>query len=239
MSTSAPTAAWVHTGLLVLPLYAALVGYGARAAEPDQVSNPEDWAVFVSTTAYFVEHLLGNVVGGALAIFGAFALGAYLAGSRGSAFALWGMTLAISGHVLFTVPGVVSTFVTPAIGHAYLAGNQAALTIEFSPVLMAVFGLALVLALVGNLLLAAAMWRSDRLPRWPGLLWAAGTVIFYLFGAVLGLVTTGASLPTQPVGAAILVIAGVAIAWRARRQPVAGLPVRSEAARLVGQGSRS
>jgi uncharacterized membrane protein YhaH (DUF805 family) len=237
---STPTAAaWIRTGLFALPLNAVLVGYATRVAEPDQVSDPEGWARFVSTTSFFVEHLLSNVVGGTLAIFGTFALGSYLAGSRATRSALWGMTLAITGHLLFTVPGVVSTFVTPAIGSAYLAGNRAAITVEFSPVLMALFALALVLALVGNLLLAVAVWRSGRLPRWPGLLWAAGTVVFYLFGAFLGLATTGASLPTQPVGAGLLLIAGGAIAWKARRQPLTEPTNPVAASRRVSQGSRS
>jgi len=231
--------AWVRTGLLALPLYAVLVGYATRVAQPDQVSDPENWAGFVSTTSYLVEHVLASVVGTALAILGTFALGAYLAGSRRSRSALWGMTLAVTGQVLFMVPGVVSTFVTPAIGSAYLAGNQAAITIEFSPVLMAALGLALLLALMGNLLLAAAIWGSHRFPRWVGLLWAAGTLTFYLFGAVLGLATTGASLPTQPIGAGLLLLAGTAIAWKARREPDAEPAETPEAASRVGQASRS
>ena len=135
--------------------------------------------------------------------------------------------------------GTSTSWYTPAIGSAYLAGNQAAITIEFSPVLMVVFGLALLLALVGNLLLAAALWGSRRSLRWVGLLWAAGTLTFYLFGAVLGLVTTGASLPTQPIGAGLLLLAGTAIAWRSRREPKSEPAETSEAARRVREASRS
>lgn len=231
--------AWVRTGLTALPLYAVVVGYTTRVAQPDPVSDPENWARFVTTTSYFVEHVLASLLGTALAIFGTFALGAYLTASRRPRFALWGMTLGVTGQVLFMVPGVVSTFVTPAIGSAYLAGNRAAMTIEFSPALMAVFGLALLLALVGNLLLAVALWRSHRSLRWVGLLWAAGTLTFYLFGAVLGLATTGASLPTQPIGAGLLLLAGTAIAWMARDEREAGPAETPEAASRVGEASRS
>jgi hypothetical protein len=238
MSNTAQNA-WVRTWLFALPLYAVLVGYATRVAQPDQVSDPENWARFVSTTSYLVEHVLANVVGTALAIFGTFALGAYLAGSRRSRSALWGMALAVNGHVLFTVPGVVSTFVTPAIGSAYLDGNREAITIEFSPLLMAVFGLALVMALVGNALLAAALWGSHRFPRWVGLLWAAGTLVFYLFGAVLGLATTGASLSTQPIGAGLLLLAGTAISWMARREPEDEPLETPQSASSLGEASRS
>ena len=217
MSTSSPTA-WIRTGLFALPLNAILTAYATRQPQPDQVSDPQGWAHFVSSTSYLVEHVMANVVGTMFAILGTFALGAYLTGSRATRLALWGMTLAVSGHVLFTVPGVISTFATPALGKSYLAGNSAAMTVAFSPVLTAVFGLALLLALVGNLLLGAAIWRSRRLPRWPGLLWATASVLFYLLGAFLGKATTGASLPTQPVGALLMLIAGAAIAWAASRR---------------------
>jgi hypothetical protein len=214
MNTSSPTA-WVRAGLLALPLYAILVGYGTLRPEPDQVGNPQQWAQFVTTTSYLVEHLLANVIGTVLVILGTFALATYLAGSRATRPAMWGLTVATTAHVLFTVPGVISTFATPAIGHAYLAGNHAAMTVAFSPVMTAIFGLALLLALAGNILLGIAVWRSDRLPRWSGLAWASGTVVFYLLGAVLGLATTGASLPTQPLGAVMMLIAGGTMAWAA------------------------
>jgi uncharacterized membrane protein YhaH (DUF805 family) len=238
MNTST-SAAWIRAGLFALPLQAVLVGYATLRPEPDQVTDPEAWARFVSSTSYLVQHVLGNVVGTVLAVFGTFALAAYLVVGRATRSALWGMTLAITAHILFTVPGMVSTFTTPAIGSAYLAGNKAAMTVELSPVLMVVFGLALLLALVGNLMLGAAVWRSGRLPRWPGLVWAAATLVFYLLGAVLGLATTGASLPTQPIGAALMVVAGGAIAWSARRQhPSTPAAVKALAPLPVGQGSR-
>jgi hypothetical protein len=48
-------------------------------------------------------------------------------------------------------------------------------------------------------------------------IWIVGTLIFYVLGAALGMATTGASLPTQPVGAALLAISGAWIAWAALR----------------------
>ena len=83
-----------------------------------------------------------------LAIFGTFALGAFLATSRAPRLALWGMVLAVAGHILFTVPGAISTFATPAIGTAYLAGNRDVMQLAFSPVVTGI--LALGLLPVGN-----------------------------------------------------------------------------------------
>jgi len=128
--------------------------------------------------------------------------------------------LSITGYVLFTVPGVISTFATPAIGTAYLAGNREVMALEFSPILTVITLLALLLAVIGNGLVSLAIWRSGSLPRWAGVIWAAATLIFYVLGFALGLATTGASLPTQPIGAALMAIAGAWIAWAVSRQRV-------------------
>jgi hypothetical protein len=128
------------------------------------------------------------------------------------------MVLSVVSYLLFTVPGVISTFATPPIGAAYLAGNRDVMTLEFSSVLSLIIVLALLLAVVGNVIFAVAIWRSGILPKWSGLLWGVGSFVFYLLGAALGMATTGASLPTQPVGAALLAIAGAWISWAVLRR---------------------
>ena len=212
-----PTAGWIRVGLFALPVYGLLIAYSTVKPQPDQVADPEGWARFVSSTSYLVGHVLGNVLGTALVIFGTFALGALLATSRAPRLGLWGMVLSITGYVLFTIPGVISTFATPPIGAAYLAGNHEVMSLEFSPILTAITLLALLLAVIGNGLLSVAIWRSGILPRWAGVIWAVGTLIFYVLGFALGMATTGASLPTQPIGAALLAIAGAGIAWAGYR----------------------
>jgi hypothetical protein len=213
-----PAAGWIRVGLFALPVYGLLVAYSTWKPQPDQVSDPEGWARFVSSSSYLVEHLIGNVLGTALVIFGTIALGAFLAASRAPRLALWGMVLSITSYVLFTVPGVISTFATPAIGAAYLAGNRDAMALEFSPILTMIVVVALLLAVIGNGLLSVAIWRSGSLPRWAGVIWAAATLIFYVLGAALGMAATGASLPTQPIGGVLMAISGAWIAWAAVRQ---------------------
>lgn len=212
-----PAASWVQVGLFALPVYGLLTAYATLEPQPDQVSDPEGWARFVSSSSYLVGHVLGNVVGAVLVIFGTFALGAYLTASQAPRLGLWGMVLAVTGHILFTVPGAISTFATPAIGAAYLAGNRDVMSLEFSPVVTAIIALGLLLAVTGNMLLSVAIWRSGTLPRWAGLIWAGATLIFYVLGAALGMATTGASLPTQPIGAVLMAISGAWIAWSAFR----------------------
>jgi len=89
--------------------------------------------------------------------------------------------------------------------------------VEFSPVATLVTALGMLLTVVGNVLLGVAVWRSAVLPRWSGLLWLAGTLLFYLLGAALGMATTGASLLTQPVGAAQMAVGAGGMALGAYR----------------------
>ena len=203
-------------GLVGLALYGLVLASATLTPEPDQTTDPAGWARFVTTSAYLVGHLGSNVVGAVLVILGTFALDVVLAHGRSPRLGLVGMVLAVAGQILFLVPRSISTFATPAIGAAYLSGNQAVMTLEFSPALAAVVALALLLAFVGNVLLGVAIWRSGRLPRWAGLVWIAGTLVCY---GALGMATTGANLPTQPIGAVLLAIAGAWIASAVIRRP--------------------
>ena len=221
MSTTSPSTTWIKAGLVALPLYGLIVGATTLAPQPDQTVDPEGWARFVSSTSYLMQHIASNVLGAILVIFGTLALGAVLARSRTPRLAMWGTALAVAGQILFMVPGTISTFATPAIGAAYLAGHHEVMTLQFSPLLTLIIAVALLLAVAGNLILGLAIWRSGVLPKWAGLLWIAATLIFYLFGAFLGMATTGASLPTQPVGGLLIATSSGWIAWSVlRRRPV-------------------
>lgn len=221
MSTTAAAANWVKTGIAALPLYGVILGFTTRKPQPDQLVDPEGWAEFVSSSSYLVEHIASSVVGAVLVILGTFALGAYVLRSRAPRLALAGTILAVTGQTLFMVPGTISTFATPAIGAAYLEGNRRVMEIEFSPVLTLITGVALLMAVAGNIVLGVAIWRSGLLSKWAGLLWITGTLVFYVFGAFLGMATTNSSLPTQPVGAGVLTISGAWIAWTVLRSRTA------------------
>ena len=220
MTTTPPVMAWIRIGLIGIPLNGLLVGYTTLEPQPDQTADPEGWARFVSSPSYLAEHIAGNVLGALLVIFGTLALGAFLAHQRTPRLALWGMVLAVAGQILFMVPGTISTFATPPIGAAYLAGNRDVMALEFSDALGLIVALSLLLALVGNTLLGVAVWRSGVLPKRAGALWIAATLVFYLLGAVLGMATTGASLPTQPVGALLMTVGSAWIAWTGLKRGV-------------------
>ena len=230
MSATSASTAWIKTGLVALPVYGLVLGFTTLQPQPDQVTDPGGWAQFVSSSSYLVEHIASSVVGAVLVIFGTLALGAFLARGRAPRLALWGTVLAVAGQILFMVPGTISTFATPAIGAAYLRGNREVMTIEFSPVLTLITGVALLLTVAGNIILGLAIWRSVVLPRWAGLLWIIGTLLFYVFGAFLGMAATGASLPTQPVGAVLMAISSGWIAWTVLRSRTTHSPTDPDVA---------
>jgi hypothetical protein len=222
---SAPTTTttnWIRAGLLALPIYGLLTAWSSLGAQPDQVKEPEAWARYVSSTSYLVSHLIGSTGGTILSIFGVFALGAYLATSRAGRLGLAAMVVAAAGHALLLVPSVISTFVTPAIGEAYLSGMEDVIKgVGFHPAMMVIYLLGLLLAFVGNVLLGVAVFRSGTLPKGAGAIWVVSVLVFYALGAVLGIFTTGASLPTQPVGALLMAISGGAMAYSALRRRTA------------------
>ena len=202
--------------MAALPLYGLILVLTTRNPQPDQAIDPEGWAQFVSSPSYLGEHIVSSVVGAVLVVLGTFALGAFLSHGRAPRLALSAAVLAVMGQTLFMVPGTISTFTTPAIGAAYLNGNREVMMIEFSPVLTLLTGVALLLTVAGNTLLGVAIWRSGLLPKWAGLLWIIGTMVFYVFGAFLGMATTNASLPTQPVGALLMAVSSGWITWAVR-----------------------
>jgi hypothetical protein len=212
---------WIRTGLWVLPVAWLVTALSTLDPQPDQVKDPEAWARFVSSDSYQFSHLFGSTAGTILALFGLFALGCSMANSRTGRLALASMVIAVAGTALLLVPAVISTFAIPAIGKAYLGGNQDVMQQGFPGSMTAAFLLGLLLAFVGTVLLGIAVWRSHVLPRWAGALWAAGAVVFYVLGVVLGQATTGSSLPTQTAGALLMAVAGGWFAWSGSTQATA------------------
>ncbi|MDF9276212.1 hypothetical protein P4U43_00210 [Arthrobacter sp. EH-1B-1] len=216
------TTSWIRAGLFTLPVYGLLTAWSSLEPQPDQETNPEAWAQFVSEPSYLVSHLLGSTGGTILAIFGVFALGAYLVAGKTARLALPAMVTTVLGHALLLVPAVISTFATPALGRAYIDGVPGVMDVEFSDAMTFTFLLGLLLAFVGNVLLGIAVWRSGTLPSWAGALWIAATIVFYVFGVVTGMATVGATLPTQSIGALLIAAAGAWIAYSATRpRPIA------------------
>jgi hypothetical protein len=92
---------WIGIGLLGLPLYGALTFWSSLDPQPDPSTHYEAWSRFVTTGHYVLSYLFGSILGLVLAIFGTFALGAYLIHSRSGRLGLVAMVLTVLGSALF------------------------------------------------------------------------------------------------------------------------------------------
>ena len=216
---------WVGIGLLGLPLYGVLTFFSSLDPQPDPNTHYGAWARFVTTDSFLLTHLFLSDLGLILAIFGTFALGAYLATSRAGRMGLAAMAIAVFGSLLFLMVGGVATFSQPEQGQMHLQGiaeYREMPAILAQSAMMATMGVGVLLMLVGNVLLGVAVWRSGTLPRWAGALWAAAPVLMYPLGLVYAM-TIGAdsTLPTVPVGMALLVVGGAWMAYSVLRGPSA------------------
>ena len=221
---AANTFRWIGIGLLGLPIYGALTLWSSLDPQPDPGTQLKAWARYVTTNEYVIGHLFGSILGLICLIFGAFALGVYLATSRAGSLGLWAMFLTVLGSALFLPLQGVTTFSAPEEGQAVLAGLEEfeALPDIFANTVFGLTGLVVILlGFVGHILIGVAVWRSGTLPRWAGALWAGANVLMYLslmYGSTIG----PASTPfTVPLGAVVLVISGAWITWSVLRGPSA------------------
>jgi hypothetical protein len=99
------TTRWIGIGLLGLPLYGALTFWSSLHPQPDPNTHYEAWSRYVTTDNYVFTHVLGSILGLILAIFGTFALGAYLTRSRAGHMGLVAMVITVLGSALF-LPGM-------------------------------------------------------------------------------------------------------------------------------------
>src|SRR3712207_841437 len=118
------TTRWIGIGLLGLPLYGALTFYSSLDPQPDPNTHLVAWSRFVTTDHYVWGHLLGSILGLVFAIFGVFALGAYLTTSRAGRLGLAAMVITVLGSGLFLPVMGTSTFSAPKEGQAILAGIE-------------------------------------------------------------------------------------------------------------------
>lgn len=203
---------WIGFGLIGLPLYGALTLWSSLTPQPDPNTQYEAWARFVTTDRYVISHLLGSGVGLILAIFGTFALGTFLSQTRAATMGFIAMVISILGSALFLMPLGVSAFAAPGEGQAFLAGigGLPDLPITLAGQLMGItFLVVIILSLVGNVLMGIAIWRSNVLPKWSGVLWALAPILMYPMGIAYALlINVHSTPPTVPVGAVVILVAG-------------------------------
>jgi hypothetical protein len=107
------TTRWIGAGLLGLPLYGVLTFWSSLDPQPDPNTHYDAWSRYVTTDHYVLTHVFGSIFGLVFAIFGTFALGAYLATSQAGRLGLVAMVITVLGSALFLPVMGVSTFSAP------------------------------------------------------------------------------------------------------------------------------
>ncbi|MGH3144518.1 MAG: hypothetical protein ACRDTR_01825 [Rubrobacter sp.] len=218
------TAVWIRVGLMALPLYGLLTLWGTFTHQPDPNTEFEAYARYTSSTIYLVNHLVASIFGTVLAILGAVALGAFLAGSRVGRMSLFAMVSSVAGHALILTIFGFSTFASPAIGRAYLAGREGAAVAVNQDILgIPLFTTALLgglLYTVGAILFGVAIWRTGTLPKWAGVLYAPTGFLISIVGLMIG--------QAQTLGTLLLIVGGGWIVWSALRQPTPGVEGKAQ-----------
>jgi hypothetical protein len=121
----------VRLGLVTLPLAGLLATWATIAGSTfldftDAGVDPGEAARAYSSLGYFLSQFLGYVVGLTLLTLGIFALTVYLVELRGERWVLGATILSILGTGLLLSHYGLRTYALPALGGAYLGGQESA-----------------------------------------------------------------------------------------------------------------
>ncbi len=134
----------------------------------------------MSSTAWVVAHLFA-MVGLILLPLGLLALVGVLAKTRSGPLSLWATVVTWIGAGLTLPYYGAEDFGLHAISGPKGSASQLLDLIDairYQPVAITIFGTGLILLATGSILTAVAVWRSGVLPRWSGVPFALGFVLF-------------------------------------------------------------
>jgi len=209
------TARW---GLWALPVWAALLFLGTLTHQPDTRTDFAGFARYVTTSEFLVSHIVASIVGAAIGVLGLLALFTFLALRRRTRFGAVSLAMAVVGNVLITAVFGMAAFAQPAVGRLYLSGSTgqagavAAYGDMYGTPLGITAGVGIVLLAVGVVTLGIAAARSRVLPAWAGIGMAVGIVVFGVVGAILNDFV-------QSIGAVVLIVSTLGLAYRAGQTP--------------------
>lgn len=196
-----------------LPVWAAMLFLGTLTHQPDPQTAFGDFAAYVTTNQFLASHLINSILGAAIGSIGVIGLMLYLQDSNAAGKALTGMVATVAANTLTSSIFGVAAFAQPAMGRAFIAGQENALEFYDNVYAAPLFITALVsllLFIVGGVFTGMAIASYDRWPRWTGWVYAATTVGFVLSNFLLPV--------GQNVTTALLFVATVVVAWSASRE---------------------
>ena len=190
---------WARRAIWLLPVWGLLLVLSTLTAQPDFDTNFEGYARYITTTPFLLSHILASIGGAALGCIGAVALSVHLATSRAARMALWGMAAFAASQVLTSSVFGVAAFFQPAVGRAYLQGQQAVARAINSEVygaaeIFVVVGAGILLMMAGAVLLGWAAARVGVGPSWAGIVFAVAVPVFAIGGQIFNILHTVAGL---------------------------------------------
>ena len=204
---------FARRAIWALSLWAALLFFGTLTHQPDPQTAFGDFAAYVTTNQFLVSHLLNSILGAAIGSIGVIGLMLYLQDSKVAGKAITGMVATVAANTLTSSIFGVAAFAQPAMGRAFLAGQENALDFYNNVYAAPLFITALVsllLFIAGGIFTGIAITASGRWPRWTGWVYAVTTTGFVLSNFLLPV--------GQSVTSALLFVATVVVAWNASRE---------------------
>jgi len=182
-----PNSRIIRTGALLLGI-SALLFAGFPLVRPffplPSTKSPTEFKVIGETyvmPAWLVSHFMA-MAALVFLLFGILTLNAYLTDSKGERRAFVGMVFGVAGIALILPTLGVETYALPVVGSAYLEGKADLASILPSMYIgpdNIVMVLGLLLLAIGAITLAVAIWSSGILPKWAGVILAAGLVLWF------------------------------------------------------------
>jgi hypothetical protein len=203
---------WIRVGVWCLPLYGLLTFVATLTHQPDPSADFRRYSEYLITDSFLAGHLLGSIFATAVGLLGLIALFIFLLRGKSANLAVTALIFSVIGNVFVVALFGVAAFASPAIGRAYLAGQDAVVAVntDIYGTPLIVTGLLGTLSYsVGAILFGIAIWRSGLLPRWTGIAVALAGPLISFFGLFIGV--------TQTIGSLLLTIATVAIAMRIQK----------------------
>src|SRR5919112_488003 len=164
----------VRIGIVILPLSGLLTLVGVLGSYGDLEARVDVKAAAqaATSTGYFLSQLT-NIMSLTALIFGVMALAAYLANTRSRRWTLGAMVVSIVGIALMLPILGLRAYALPAVGLAYLDGQEDAVAIVNiifdSALAMIIYVLVAMIYSVGFLLFGVAIWRSGVLRKPPAI----------------------------------------------------------------------
>lgn len=177
--------------------------------EPDHSTDFAGWSRYVTTDIFLVSHIVGSILGAGLGLVGLVAALLLLVRGPAAVGAMVGAALTIIANTLFTAVFGIAAFTQPAMGRAFLAGDdgmQEFYDDVYGVPLLVTFGVGALLFIAGAVVFGRAVARTSPDLRWAGYGYAVGLVLFLIAGFTVSVL--------QPVAGAVAAIAAIMIAAR-------------------------